>query len=370
MSPRSRPTAAWPATGSAPCAAGSRRSARRAATMRAERERSALPTVALAGYTNAGKSTLLNALTGAGVGVGDRLFHTLDPTTRAYEHDGRRYLLTDTVGFIRKLPHQLVDAFKATLEETMLADLIVHVVDASDTPEDRAAPIAAVDVGARGDRRRRSAAAASSTTSSTCSTTRSARSCWSASARRSASRPRPERASRSCSTRSRSPSRRRCGRWSCSSPTTPASALSELHALAGKIEREDTARRRPGRRQVPAALAHRFEPYRVERRRDGRQRRDRPAPAARPSERRWCRARARFPGPAAERHRAPAQPRPSRRRRARPLRRRGGAIEPGERAMVGTGIAIEIPDGLRRRSCCRAAATPPGTGSRWSTPRA
>ena len=62
--------------------------------------------------------------------VGSRLFHTLDPTTRAYEHEGRRYLLTDTVGFIRKLPHQLVEAFKATLEETRLADLIIHVVDA------------------------------------------------------------------------------------------------------------------------------------------------------------------------------------------------------------------------------------------------
>ena len=74
-------------------------------TMRAERERSAIPTVALAGYTNAGKSTLLNAVTGAGVSVGDRLFHTLDPTTRSFEHGGRKYLLTDTVGFIRKLPH-------------------------------------------------------------------------------------------------------------------------------------------------------------------------------------------------------------------------------------------------------------------------
>src|ERR687886_769502 len=101
------------------------------ATMRAERERGHLPQIALAGYTNAGKSTLLNALTGAQVSVRDRLFHTLDPSTRAMRLDGRPYLLTDTGGFIRKLPHQLVDAFGATLEETRLADLIVHVVDAS-----------------------------------------------------------------------------------------------------------------------------------------------------------------------------------------------------------------------------------------------
>ncbi len=101
------------------------------AVMRAERERAHLPTVALAGYTNAGKSTLLNAMTGAHVGVRDRLFHTLDPTTRTMRLDGRTYLATDTVGFIRKLPHQLVQAFGATLEETRLADLILHVVDAS-----------------------------------------------------------------------------------------------------------------------------------------------------------------------------------------------------------------------------------------------
>jgi GTPase len=113
--------------------------------MRAQRERSALPRVAIAGYTNAGKSTMLNALTGAEVGVGDRLFHTLDPTTRSFELSGRAYLLTDTVGFIEKLPHQLVEAFKATLEETVLADLILHVVDAAAPEELRLAEMRAVD---------------------------------------------------------------------------------------------------------------------------------------------------------------------------------------------------------------------------------
>jgi GTP-binding protein HflX len=106
------------------------------ATRRKKRVRSASPTIALAGYTNVGKSTLLNALTGADASVDDRLFETLDPTTRAFEHDGKRYLVTDTVGFIRKLPTQLVEGFAATLEETLVADLVLHVADAS-LPEER-----------------------------------------------------------------------------------------------------------------------------------------------------------------------------------------------------------------------------------------
>jgi len=104
-----------------------------------------MPTIALAGYTNVGKSTLLNALTGAGVSVNDRLFETLDPTTRGFEVDGRRYLVTDTVGFIRRLPHQLVEGFAATLEETLVADLVLHVADASAPDDQLDAMLAAVD---------------------------------------------------------------------------------------------------------------------------------------------------------------------------------------------------------------------------------
>jgi GTPase len=114
-------------------------------TRRKERMRTETPTVALAGYTNVGKSTLLNALTDAQVSVHDRLFETLDPTTRAFEHEGRRYLLTDTVGFIRRLPHDLVEGFAATLEETLSAELVLHILDASAPDEELDRMIAAVE---------------------------------------------------------------------------------------------------------------------------------------------------------------------------------------------------------------------------------
>ena len=112
--------------------------------MRRERSRNETPTVSLAGYTNVGKSTLLNALTGSHVSVNDRLFETLDPTTRSFHEGGRSYLVTDTVGFIRKLPHQLVEAFAATLEETLAGDLVLLVADASADEEELAGQLASV----------------------------------------------------------------------------------------------------------------------------------------------------------------------------------------------------------------------------------
>lgn len=100
--------------------------------LREKRMETGVPVIALVGYTNAGKSTLLNTLTGAGVLAEDKLFATLDTTTRAVETEsGAKYLFTDTVGFIQKLPHNLIKAFKATLEEAKFADILVHVVDAS-----------------------------------------------------------------------------------------------------------------------------------------------------------------------------------------------------------------------------------------------
>ncbi len=115
-------------------------------TKRKERKRREVPSVAIAGYTNAGKSSLLNRLTDAGVLVENALFATLDPTVRrAQTPDGRDYTLVDTVGFVRHLPHQLVEAFRSTLEEVAEADLILHVVDGSDAdPESQLAAVRAV----------------------------------------------------------------------------------------------------------------------------------------------------------------------------------------------------------------------------------
>ncbi|MDQ2709613.1 MAG: GTPase HflX [Actinomycetota bacterium] len=112
-------------------------------TKRGSRRRNEVPGVAIVGYTNAGKSSLLNAITGAGVLVQDALFATLDPTTRRDRaQDGREYTVTDTVGFVRHLPHQLVEAFRSTLEEVAMADLLVHVVDGSDPlPEEQIAAV-------------------------------------------------------------------------------------------------------------------------------------------------------------------------------------------------------------------------------------
>ncbi len=107
-------------------------------TMRAARDRSGIPKIAIVGYTNAGKSTLLNRLTDAGILAEDKLFATLDPTTRKYElPTGESVLLTDTVGFIRKLPHHLIKAFRSTLDEAVYADALMIVLDVSD-PEYRA----------------------------------------------------------------------------------------------------------------------------------------------------------------------------------------------------------------------------------------
>jgi GTP-binding protein HflX len=118
--------------------------ARSRETQRERRVAAALPRVALAGYTNAGKSSLMNALTDAGVRADDALFETLDPTTRRLEADGHELLLSDTVGFIRNLPHQLVTAFSATLEEVRDADLILHVADAAEPEARRAGQARAV----------------------------------------------------------------------------------------------------------------------------------------------------------------------------------------------------------------------------------
>jgi GTP-binding protein HflX len=232
------------------------------AVMRSRRDAAALPTVALAGYTNAGKSTLLNAITGAEVGVGDRLFHTLDPTTRSYRHEGRDYLMTDTVGFIRKLPHQLVEAFMATLEETRRADLIVHVIDGSEPEAERAGSIEAVDavleeLGA-GDRPRL--------------LVYNKLDLLDDGARRELLVGRPDVVGVSAATGEgldelrdviASTFEKTLRRLELLVPYDQGAVLSELHALAGDLEREDLAEGVVVKARVPAAVAHRFSEFAV-----------------------------------------------------------------------------------------------------------
>jgi GTPase len=243
-------------------------------TMRRERERAGLPTVALAGYTNAGKSTLLNSMTGSNVGVRERLFHTLDPTTRSFEISGRTYLMTDTVGFIRKLPHQLVEAFSATLEEALGADLVVHVADASVPEESLHEMLAAVDdvleeTGA-GDRPRLLALNKIDLLGDD--------------DRSGAGQPAPSRTARRRELSFRFPDAVQVsgatgeGLGALSEaiearflatlrpmdllvPYEEGGSLSELHDLAGELEREDTAEGVLVRARVPAGAAQRFERF-------------------------------------------------------------------------------------------------------------
>jgi GTP-binding protein HflX len=230
--------------------------------MRAERERAHLPTVALAGYTNAGKSTLLNALTGSEAEVRDRLFHTLDPMTRTFEISGRSYLLTDTVGFIRKLPHQLVEAFAATLEEALEADLILHVVDASAPEDEMLTMLSAVDdvlaeIGA-GDRPRLLALNKVDLLDDDERTALSFR------------HPRATQVSAATGEGIAELADAIEGRFLSSLrpmdllvPYGEGARLSELHDLAGEMEREDTAEGVHVRARVPAGVAARFERFAV-----------------------------------------------------------------------------------------------------------
>ena len=228
--------------------------------MRAERERAHLPQVALAGYTNAGKSTLLNALTGATVPVRDRLFHTLDPTTRVLRASGRDYLLTDTVGFIRKLPHQLVDAFGATLEETRRADLILHVADASVDEEQlgemtRAVEDVLAEIGADAAPRVLVLAKADQVD---------------AQRRAELSRRHPDAMLVSAQTGEGVPAlierlehefERRLSVVELLVPYDEGGRLAELHELAGDLEREDTPEGVRVHARLPAGVAERYAPF-------------------------------------------------------------------------------------------------------------
>ena len=351
---RDRPPARPPAR-SRSSRGGCGSSASSATTRRKARRRSETPTIALAGYTNVGKSTLLNALTGAERRSTTGCSRRSTRRRAAFEHNGRRYLVTDTVGFIRRLPHQLVEGFAATLEETLVADLVLHVADAS-APEDRARRAAARrQRRAGGDRRRRAAGRA---------------------------RPEQDRrgrlARRAGGSRTASPSalqvsartgegldelrariaERFADRFEVVEllvPYAEGGKLAELYALGppieSRIDREDGVLIRA---RLPERDVRRFARFLV----------------AGPAGRRRRRPRDRDPGHAAARRRGPADPGLPRRRRPRPRRLRAARARPRASARS-SGRAS--PSRSRRGTpgwSRRARAWPPSTGSRSSTRRA
>ena len=191
--------------------------------------------------------------------MGDRLFHTLDPTTRSLELSGRDYLLTDTVGFIEKLPHQLVEAFKATLEETVLADLILHVVDASEPRGAAAARHARGRRGAGGDRRRREAAAARPQQGRPARRRRAPRGRARPTPTRSWSRRSTARASTQLRERIEAAFEETLAEVELLVPYAEGARLHELHEVAGDLERTEREDGVLVHARVPVAELHRFD---------------------------------------------------------------------------------------------------------------